>query len=114
MAKVISFFCRALLLCMVLLPDLASADDTLWNLPYARPSKYNYTAYYSADVNASLAASNPGPGYFKQRLTTGWNYYKANFIMSSGLVNQMAGNGVGTTTAGFGRAGLRHAPGAAQ
>ncbi|MGB7568770.1 MAG: glycosyl hydrolase family 8 [Chitinivibrionales bacterium] len=99
MAKVISFFCRALLPCMLLLPDLASADDTLWNLPYARPSKYNYTAYYSADVNASLAASNPGPGYFKQRFTSGWNYYKANFIMSSGLVNQMAGNGVGTTTA---------------
>jgi endo-1,4-beta-D-glucanase Y len=92
-------FCRAFLLSMLLLPDMVSADDTLWNLPYARPSKYKYNNYFSADVNASLAASNPGPGYFKQRFTTGWNYYKANFIMSSGLVNQMAGSGVGTTTA---------------
>jgi endo-1,4-beta-D-glucanase Y len=83
---------------LLALPDFAATNDTLWNLPYARPSKYNYTAYYSADVNASLA-SYPGPGYFKQRFTSGWNYYKSNFIMSNGLVMQMTGQGVGTTTA---------------
>jgi endo-1,4-beta-D-glucanase Y len=91
-------FFSTLTVCLLALPDFAATNDTLWNLPYARPSKYNYTAYYSADVNASLATS-PGPGYFKQRFTSGWNYYKSNFIMSSGLVMQMTGQGVGTTTA---------------
>ena len=88
--------CRALLLCTLLLPDLASADDTLWNMPYARPSKYNYSSYFSADINTYLAAY---PAYFKTRLTSGWNYYKANYLMSTGLIMQMSGIGVNTTTA---------------
>jgi endo-1,4-beta-D-glucanase Y len=91
-----SYFCRALLLCTLLLPDFASADDTLWNMPYARPSKYNYSSYFSADINTYLTVV---PGYFKSRLTSGWNYYKANYLMSTGLIMQMSGQGVNTTTA---------------
>ena len=85
-----------LCLAATLLPLAALADDMYWNLPYARTSKYNTLPYMSADVNTSLTNN---PNYFKTRLAAGWNYYKANFIMSSGLVNQMAGSGVGTTTA---------------
>jgi endo-1,4-beta-D-glucanase Y len=32
-------------------------------------------------------------------LTSGWNYYKANYLMSTGLIMQMSGQGVNTTTA---------------
>ena len=86
----------AALSCTAIIPGAAFSDDTLWNMPYVRPSKYNYLSYYSTDVTTYLASD---PAYFKKRLTSGWNYYKANFIMSSGLVNQMQGSGVGTTTA---------------
>jgi endo-1,4-beta-D-glucanase Y len=91
-----SSFYGAFLLCALLLPEFASADDTLWNMPYARPSKYNYSNYFSADINTYLSAN---PGYFKARLTSGWNYYKANYLMSTGLIMQMSGIGVNTTTA---------------
>jgi endo-1,4-beta-D-glucanase Y len=81
---------------MLILPLAAFADDTLWNMPYMRPAKYNYLSYFSSDVNISLTVD---PGWCKNRLTTGWNYYKNHFIMSNGLVMQMTGSGVGTTTA---------------
>ena len=96
MGIVRSYFSRTLLICMILLPCFVSADDTLWNMPYARPSKYNNSAYFSSDVITYLAAD---PGYFKRRLTSGWTFYKANYLMSTGLIMQMSGQGVNTTTA---------------
>ncbi len=84
------------LLAVVSLSIVASADDTLWNLPYLRPAKYNYLSYFSADVNTSLAAD---PGYFKRKLANAWVFYKTNYLLGNGLIMQMSGQGVNTTTA---------------
>lgn len=55
-----------------------------WNLPYVRPANYNYSALYADDLNTYLSTT---PNFFKDRLKTAWTYWKANFMMSSGLVN---------------------------
>lgn len=96
MAFLKSIFFNVALCFLALFPGVASADDTLWNMPYARPAKYDYSKYFSADVNNYLKIN---PTYFKTRLTSGWNYYKTHFLMSNGLVMQMTGAGVNTTTA---------------
>jgi endo-1,4-beta-D-glucanase Y len=56
-----------------------------WNLPYVRPANYNYSALYSDDLNTYISAQKPY--FFRDRLKTAWTYWKANFMMSSGLVN---------------------------
>jgi endo-1,4-beta-D-glucanase Y len=55
-----------------------------WNLPYIRPANYNYSALYADDLNTYIASN---PYFFKDRLKNAWTYWKANFMMSSGLVN---------------------------
>ncbi|MBD3392564.1 MAG: hypothetical protein GF410_11145, partial [Chitinivibrionales bacterium] len=57
-----------------------------WNLPYQQPATYDYSSYYE-DALATHVAANPD--YFAQELATAWDYYKANYIMSNGLVNHM-------------------------
>lgn len=55
-----------------------------WNLPYVRPAAYNYSTLYAPNMNTYLSIY---PNYFKTELDSAWRYWKANFIMSNGLVN---------------------------
>jgi endo-1,4-beta-D-glucanase Y len=55
-----------------------------WNLPYVRPANYDYSALYADDLNTYLKSK---PYFFRDRLKTAWTYWKANFMMSTGLVN---------------------------
>ena len=62
-----------------------------WNLPYVRPANYNYSALYADDLNTYLTSQKPY--FFRDRLKTAWTYWKANFLMSNGLVNHPRSSG---------------------
>ncbi|MBD3345720.1 MAG: hypothetical protein GF401_11725 [Chitinivibrionales bacterium] len=55
-----------------------------WNLPYSRPAAYDYSLYYSPELNDHLDGN---PDFFKSEIAKGWTYYKSTFLMSNGLVN---------------------------
>jgi endo-1,4-beta-D-glucanase Y len=55
-----------------------------WNLPYPQPEKYNYSSMYADDIKVMVTNN---PTYFKDKMTTKWNFFKSTFIMSNGLVN---------------------------
>jgi endo-1,4-beta-D-glucanase Y len=55
-----------------------------WNLPYQQGDRYDYSAWYHADINSYLSAV---PNLFKSEMTKGWRYYKEHFLMANGLVN---------------------------
>ncbi len=65
---------------------LAVGQEQPWNLPYIRPAAYDYTQYYSPSLNNYLSLI--APDYFKKTMDSAWSYYKANFMMSNGLINQ--------------------------
>lgn len=62
----------------------AVAQPQHWNLPYVRPAGYDYSALYAPNLKTYLSVN---PDFFKTRLQTAWTFWKANFIMSNGLVN---------------------------
>jgi endo-1,4-beta-D-glucanase Y len=70
-----------------------------WNLPYPQPAKYNYSSSYADDI--TLMVTN-NPNYFKDKMTTKWNFFKSTFILSNGLVNHSRWDGskvIGTNEA---------------
>lgn len=54
-----------------LLPSWAS-----WNLPYARPSKYDYSVNFSSALATGLAAE---PNLIKDEMSRAWAWYKSTF-----------------------------------
>lgn len=74
---------NALVATFVLVLVLATSHAG-WNLPYTQPAAYDYSAYYSQSVNDYLDIV---PELFEGELAKGWSYFKANFIISNGLVN---------------------------
>lgn len=70
-----------------------------WNLPYARPAAYDYSAKYATNMQTYLKSV---PNYFRDEMAKGWKFYKENFIQSSGLVNHKRianGSTIGTNEA---------------
>lgn len=55
-----------------------------WNLPYVRPASYDYSSLYAQTMKDYLKNN---PDFFKNELQKGWRFWKANFMMSDGLVN---------------------------
>jgi endo-1,4-beta-D-glucanase Y len=54
-----------------------------WNLPYVRPSAYDYSSMYSP---ALLAGLKDDPAFFKDEMTRAWAYYKTKFQLANGLI----------------------------
>src|SRR5690606_6486288 len=70
-----------------------------WNLPYARPTAYDYSTKYATNMQTYVKSV---PNYFRDEMAKGWKFYKENFIQSSGLVNHkrlVNGSVVGTNEA---------------
>lgn len=71
---------------LLLIPFFFMLASASWNLPYQQGTQYDYSQYYDSSLIKSVAIQ---PDYFKESLAKGWTYYKANYIMSNGLVNHM-------------------------
>ena len=70
-----------LLVAASLTPSLAQQP---WNLPYVRPAKYDYSSLYATNFGTFVKTS---PAFFATRLQGAWTFWKANFLMTNGLVN---------------------------
>ncbi len=65
-----------------------TAGATNWSLPYPRPSKYDYSQYYSDQLASGIESS---PDFFKESMEGAWKWYKDNFTLSSGLIQHRKG-----------------------
>jgi endo-1,4-beta-D-glucanase Y len=80
---------RLLMTCCAALGFWANAyaqaqAQSQWNLPYVRPSKYDYSSFYGATLASGL---KDDPAFLKSALQKAWGYYKTTFILQNGLVN---------------------------
>jgi endo-1,4-beta-D-glucanase Y len=57
-----------------------------WLLPYPRPQKYDYSAYYDSVLVSRLSMKYIQPA---EELKTAWKFYVETFIMSNGLVRHL-------------------------
>ena len=55
-----------------------------WNLPYVRPTNYDFSQMWSP---ALLIGLKEDPNFLRDEMVRGWTYYKATFQLSNGLIN---------------------------
>ncbi len=81
----------------ILLFIFSSLSFASWNLPYKRPSKYDYSSFYNNELNSYFNTESPDIQY--KKFKSSWQYYKSKFMMPNGLIRHQRGISTGRNEA---------------